>query len=363
MKAPLMLMLRTDAPKQWLLRLLIMAGALFIASLLIYGVFVLFDPTAPSAAPARHPFGMGLNEAAGKAQGLAGLISDWQSVFSKEITATFKDVSQNPQAGLWILVLSFLYGVIHAAGPGHGKAVIAAYVLASERALHRGLLMAVAAALLQALVAIALVAILAVVLRVTASSMSLIANHVERLSFAAVACVGGALLWRKSGSFLHHLTRLMPSSLTSSLMQAHSHSHSHSHAHAHAHSHTAAHLSEDACCHHHAPLADDTATRREMGMAIVAAGIRPCSGAILVLVFALAQKMLPLGMAAALVMAAGTALTTGALAALAVLAKNTALTLGGGLDNPRTSLLLRSAEVAAAALVTVLGITLLVTAP
>ena len=98
-------------------------------------------------------------------------------------------------------------------------------------------------------------------------------------------------------------------------------------------------------------------------MAVFAAGIRPCSGAILVLVFALSQKMLPLGIIAALVMAAGTALTTGGLATMAVLAKNMAMKWGGGIDTPQSALLLRGIEILAAALVSLLGLTLLITAP
>ena len=126
------------------------------------------------------------------------------------------------------------------------------------------------------------------------------------------------------------------------------------------HSHTHAHATD--CCHDHAPMADDHASIKDMGLAVLAAGIRPCSGAILVLVFALSQKMFPLGVAAALVMAAGTALTTGGLAILAVLAKKTALKWGGGIDNPRNALILRFAEMLAAALVSVLGLTLLLSA-
>jgi hypothetical protein len=300
----------------------------------------------------RHPFGTGITESGGASHGVLGLISDWQSLFSYQITATLKEIAHNPQATVWLLVLSFVYGVVHAAGPGHGKAVIAAYILASERALQRGLIMAVAAALLQALVAILLVTILAVVLRVTSSSMTLMANHIERLSFFAVTAVGLALLWKKSGHFLA-LLPAQKNDTAHGVTPSHSHSHSHSHAHA----------GDDACCHNHAPMADDSASMRDMGMAVFAAGIRPCSGAILVLVFALSQKMLPLGIIAALVMAAGTALTTGGLATMAVLAKNMALKWGGGIDTPQSALLLRGIEILAAALVSLLGLTLLITAP
>ena len=339
-------------PHALLQRLLVMALALLGIGVLLYGAMTLLGADSAPQPSGRHPFGTGITESGGASHGLLGLISDWQSLFSYQITATLKEIAHNPQATVWLLVLSFVYGVVHAAGPGHGKAVIAAYILASERALQRGLVMAVAAALLQALVAILLVTILAVVLRVTSSSMTLMANHIERLSFFAVTAVGLALLWKKSGHFLG----LLPAQ---KIAKAHevtpSHSHSHSHSHAHANG--------EVCSHNHAPMADDSASMRDMGMAVFAAGIRPCSGAILVLVFALSQKMLPLGIIAALVMAAGTALTTGGLAIMAVLAKNMALKWGGGIDTPQSALLLRGIEILAAALVSLLGLTLLITAP
>ena len=330
-------------------RVLVMALALASLGTLIFLALSLWGSASPPPPPVKHPFGTGLAEGGGQVQGLAALISDWQSFFAREITSTLKDVTHNPHAAFWLLAISFIYGVVHAAGPGHGKAVIAAYSLASERALQRGIVMALGAALLQALVAIALVTVLAVVLRVTSSSMSLMANHIERLSFAAVAMVGFALLWKKSGALL---ALVKPHAAHAT--HAHSHSHSHSHAHGYA---------QEECCHHHAPPVDDGASLRDMGMAVFAAGIRPCSGAILVLVFALSQKMFPLGIAAALVMASGTALTTGLLAVLAVLAKNMALRWGGGMERPRTAVILRSVELIAAALVTLLGLTLLLTAP
>jgi nickel/cobalt transporter (NicO) family protein len=330
-------------------RLVVMALALIIMGLIVYFFSVLLDQSSIAQPPARHPFGTGINEAPSNPQSILGFISEWQSLFANQITATLKDVTHNPQAAFWLLTLSFIYGVIHAAGPGHGKAVIAAYILASERALQRGLTMAVAAALLQALVAIGLVTILAVIFRVTSTSMTLMANHIEQLSFAAVALVGLSLLWKKSGQFL---ILIFPSRLHSG----------HNGSHAHNHSHSQAHSETGECCHHHAPITDDRASIRDMGLAVMAAGIRPCSGAILVLVFALSQKMFPLGIAAALVMAAGTALTTGSLAILAVLAKNTAMKLGGDIDNPRNALILAIAEMLAAALVSMLGIGLLISA-
>jgi nickel/cobalt transporter (NicO) family protein len=54
----------------------------------------------------------------------------------------------------------------------------------------------------------------------------------------------------------------------------------------------------------------------------VAVGARPCSGAIIVLVFALAQGLFWAGVISALVMGLGTAITVAAIASIAVGAKS-----------------------------------------
>lgn len=64
-------------------------------------------------------------------------------------------------------------------------------------------------------------------------------------------------------------------------------------------------------------LAGPLSWRRAILMA-AAVGIRPCSGAILLLVFALTQGMLWAGILGTFAMALGTAITVGVLAALAV---------------------------------------------
>jgi nickel/cobalt transporter (NicO) family protein len=60
-------------------------------------------------------------------------------------------------AAFMLMAMSFGYGVLHAAGPGHGKAVVSAWVLANERELKRGILIACMSAVFQALTAIVLV--------------------------------------------------------------------------------------------------------------------------------------------------------------------------------------------------------------
>jgi nickel/cobalt exporter len=109
----------------------------------------------------------------------------------------------------------------------------------------------------------------------------------------------------------------------------HHHDHAHHH-HGHAHDHDdEAH----AWGHAHAPEPADLTGRDwlKRGLtAVVAVGLRPCSGAIIVLVFAMAQGLYAAGVGAVVAMGLGTALTTSALAAVAVFAKGAALRAAAG---------------------------------
>lgn len=125
---------------------------------------------------------------------------------------------------------------------------------------------------------------------------------------------------------------------------------------------SAVHEHGPGCGHFHMPdpykLTGIAFSWREAGVTILAAGVRPCSGAILILVFALAQRLFYAGVLATFAMALGTAITTGALAALAVLAKGVALRLTGE-ESPNRVLALRGLELLAASAVLVLGVLLL----
>jgi len=300
----------------------------------------------PQAAWAASPFGVGISEGGGTASGPFGWILAQQLVFEQALTKTIHAVVTSPWAGLTLAVLSFLYGVFHAAGPGHGKAVMASYMIANEQALKRGLVLSFLAALLQGLVAIALVSVLALILHVTAQTLQGAAHDVELISFGLIALLGLWLVWTKGRAFW--------AALRPAFVQKHKHTHSHNH-HDHDH-HT--HEHDDHCGHFHAPqpatLGTDFSWRNAI-LTVFAAGSRPCSGAILVLVFALAQGIYWAGIVATLAMSLGTAITTSALAAVAVLAKSTAVKLAGT-DNRRAKLMVRGLELLAALLILVVGL-------
>jgi ABC-type nickel/cobalt efflux system permease component RcnA len=322
-----------DRRRRIALALIAAVGALTAVALI--GIMLGWAVGSPAAPPPRNPFGVGLREGGGSAGGLAGWILATQADFSRRLTAALRATRDDPAAATLLIGLGFAYGVFHAAGPGHGKAVIAAWIVAQANALRAGLAMAAAAALLQALVAIALVGLLAGLLNLTAARMTGVTRAVEIMSFAAVALLGAGLLWSKSRALA---ARLVPGEVR--------------------HDHPDGAPCGPGCGHAHLPPPTAASGWRSAAAAVLAAGMRPCSGAILVLVFSLSLGLFGIGVAAVLAMAAGTALTTGALAALAVLAKGTALRLASG-RGETAALALVGLELVAAAAVLALGMALL----
>ncbi len=309
-------------PSRLRLRLMLMGAAVVLAALFAAALAWLIAPGLV-APPSRSPFGIGFREAAPAATGLGGLILALQASFSRSLTAA---VAGLQGGGAWapLIGLALAYGVFHAAGPGHGKAVIAGYILAGERALRRGCALSVCAALLQALVAGAIVGIGSLVLNATAASLTRAGNRIETASFLFVALVGLTLTWRKAGRLADLGAPCGPG-----------------------------------CTHLPDVRAVEAADSWSARAAVVlAAGSRPCAGAVLVLVFAVSQGAPGAGMLAVLAMALGTALTTTMLACLAVFAKRAALRIAGG--RGRTGVLaLGGLELLAAAFVLVLGIAML----
>lgn len=318
------------------------------------------------AALAGNPFSIGISEAGGAPTGPFGWILQQQIVFEQALTKEVHAVVASPYAAFTLAGLSFLYGVFHAAGPGHGKAVIASYMIANEQALKRGLVLSFLAAVLQGLVAIILVGVLALVFHATAQTLQATAHGVEILAFACIAILGGWLVWKKGKALMHLLfskVAAVPSHDHRNQRQVHDHHDAHIEAasHHHDHDHDHGHVHNEHCGHFHAPAPQTLGegfTWKSAVMTVIAAGSRPCSGAILVLVFALSQGIFWAGVTATLAMSLGTALTTGALAAFAVLAKSLALrvTNASGL---RAELILRSLELGAACVVLFVGTGLL----
>ncbi|MCK1385465.1 nickel/cobalt transporter [Bradyrhizobium sp. 21] len=325
---------------------------------------------------AQNPFGAPrpAQAAEPEASGLIGWLLAKQSEFYRQMSATIRAAKTDGSAVWTLLFISFAYGIFHAAGPGHGKAVIASYLVANRETARRGIALSFASALMQSVVAILIVGISAWVLNATAKTMCKAEGAIEIASYGLIALFGLRLVWVKGGTFIRALQAAQPvPAIAGAPHHHHDHGHHHHDAHDHgqhdhSHGHAQAqqhhghdHVHDEHCGHSHGPtpseLAGPGGWRRGFA-AILTVGIRPCSGAILVLVFALAQGLFWAGIAATFLMGLGTAITVAAIAVVAVSAKDIAARLSAGRDGGG-ALFMRGIELAAAALVLLFGAGLL----
>jgi nickel/cobalt transporter (NicO) family protein len=307
--------------------------------------------------------------------GLVGWLLAKQSEFYRQMSSTIRAAKSDGSAVWTLLAISFAYGIFHAAGPGHGKAVISSYLVANRETARRGIVLSFASALMQSLVAVVMVGICAWLLNATARTMCGAERVIEIASYALIAAFGARLVWTKGGGFLRALRppQLVPAmAVAAQHRDHHDHDHDHGH-HGHSHAHASVahdhghdhahddHVHDEHCGHSHGPdpseLAGPGGWRRGFA-AIFAVGIRPCSGAILVLVFALAQGLFWAGVAATFVMGLGTAITVATIAVVAVSARGLAQRLSGASDGGG-ALIMRGVEFGAAALVLLFGVGLL----
>ncbi|WP_246681370.1 nickel/cobalt transporter [Mesorhizobium sp. B2-3-14] len=351
-----------------------------------------------NAAHAQSSLGIGVNDGMAPTTGPFAHILMWinlrQQEFYRALATAMKAMRQD-NSKIWILIgLSFAYGIFHAAGPGHGKAVISSYMVANEVALKRGILLSFVSALLQGLTATLVMLLAYFVLRGTTISMTDAAWFMEIMSFALVTLFGAWLLWRKLGPAVLRLFGKGPAYSLSAAHAGHSHAghshgahdhaaHAHSHAlhghgdHDHGHGHSHDHYGHgahdhahhdhasgevcDTCGHSHAPdpalLSGDRFDWRTAWSAVAAVGIRPCSGALIVLSFALLNGLWLGGLLSVLAMSIGTAITVSALATLAVTAKNWAVYFAG--DGRMGNRIHSIVEIGGAAFVFLFGLLLL----
>ena len=237
--------------------------------------------------------------------------------------------SQSPfAAALTLMLLSFGYGIFHAAGPGHGKAVISAWLLATENELRRGILIAFMSAIVQALTAIVIVSALLLFVTAVGSTARDVAGFLESASYALIAVMGAYLIWTALRPHQHAAAH-----------DGHAHQHDHDHHHHdhdhhhhdhHDHKHGHDHGADCACGHTHVPEARQVKGEWSLTKAFslaFAVGIRPCSGALLVLIFANTLGLYWAGVTSTFVMALGTAITVSVIATIAVYSKKLAISL------------------------------------
>ncbi|MGV8998136.1 MAG: nickel/cobalt transporter [Parvibaculaceae bacterium] len=263
------------------------------------------------------------------------------------------DLEKSWSAGFTLISISFAYGIFHAVGPGHGKFIVSSYLLADERDIKRGVSLAFMSSFAQSITAIVMVGALAALLGLTHRVVADAVPLIERVSFVFVTGVGAMLLWRAlrptHAHDEHHDDH-----------HDHDHAH-HDHNHGHEHDHTpvTAHIHGS---HAHMPAPAElrkVENWREMAGIILAVGLRPCTGAILVLLFALTQGAFAIGAFSSFAMSLGTAITVSTLAVLTVLSKNLALRIAGTADNRWTNRLERGLKIASGLFIMAMGVFLL----
>lgn len=258
-------------------------------------------------------------------------VLEWQKGFNVQLSATLRELQQHRQQAGWsLLLISFLYGVFHALGPGHGKFILTSYLSLEQTRLPQTLKITWLSAMVQGLVAVALVSVLVVGLTLSRHYFNLTLKWVERGSFLLMIAFG--LYWllqslrsqwqnasasRPSFSQKVHFSRplvirqLRPQTTAFSLKNE-----------PHSHSDTCD------CGHKHLPSAQEMAQIQDwksMWLVVFSIGLRPCTGAILVLFFAYTLDLYLWGVAAALVMAIGTGVTLTLFALLVLFARHHAM--------------------------------------
>ncbi|POP42486.1 nickel transporter [Superficieibacter electus] len=235
----------------------------------------------------------------------------WQREMNLRMSGLLQAVAASPvRAGVSLLLFSFTYGVLHALGPGHGKIVITTWLATHPSRLKSSMMLTLAASLLQGLVAIVLVVIVLTVLQLPARELHLSSFWLEKSSYALVGILGVLLCWRA----LKKLRALLRRPKFTAFTPHHQH-------HAHC-----------GCGHQHMPTPEQQQAGddwRARLMIILSMGMRPCSGAIMMLLFSKVIGVFSWGVFSALAMAAGTSITISSLALLVHSFRTLAVKLSG----------------------------------
>jgi len=321
-----------------------------------------------SAALAGSPLGIGTAEPSfpttGMFGGFLGWVNEHQQAFYRALTGSLKAMREDPSRLATLVGLSFAYGVFHAAGPGHGKAVISSYMIANETELKRGVGISFVSSALQALVAIAVVGVAYLVLRGTGITLTNATDAMELASYGLIIVFGLWLLLRKLRSIFAMRAASAPLFAGAASAQGAHTTGLRFEAISAEHSHTG--LAPGAVCpdcgmNHIADpqlLSAKEFRLREAWSAIVAVGLRPCSGALLVMTFSILNGLYLGGVLSVFAMALGTAITVSLLATLAVSAKTVAVRLSGP-GSPAARKVASAIEIGGALLVIVMGVVLL----
>lgn len=225
---------------------------------------------------------------------IPGMVVTLQRQLHSLLSEHISHVAASPwQYGTSLILISFLYGVFHAIGPGHGKVIIAGYLgtQRSERIGH-GVKISFLASLLQAVVAIVLVTGIAQLLYLSPGIVRRYGTDIEMASYILIILLGGMICLR---AWLHLYRKR--------------------------HLNTFSHLAAEkhACGCQHGYLSGSRDDMKQRALVILSMGLRPCTGALIVLMYAYMVNVYVFGVVAVLAMGIGTGLAVALLACLTVI--------------------------------------------
>nr|WP_237667964.1 nickel/cobalt transporter [Vibrio toranzoniae] len=261
----------------------------------------------------------------------------WQREVNSELAALLYEAQTQPWlAGGYLVGVSFLYGLLHSLGPGHGKVIVTTYLATHPTKVKTSLVLTILSAFCQALVAIVLVSILLWGFNASMRVVNQQANFFVSLSFALVVMLGCSICWTAAKQLYRTMrpakikfVRMTPLTMRASSKQLHLDKKSVVYSStlrtpiALTNPHRAT-LESCGCGHQHVASAqtiNNAATWREYVGVVASIGVRPCTGAIMVLLFANMVGLYWMGVASAIVMAIGTAFTTSIIAIMTLTSK------------------------------------------
>jgi nickel/cobalt exporter len=249
-------------------------------------------------------------------------IGKWQRQLNQKMAALTREARERGSLRpfLTLIAIAFLYGVLHAAGPGHGKAVATSYLLSRGRKLSGGILLGNSIAFFHGLSGVVFVlAVHFVLKRGVTGSLESVTRVTQLVSYSLIVLLGAALLTKSLFSW-----RSQPGNEGSNQRQA---------------------------------LEEKKRTPLAMAMAV---GVIPCPGVVLAMLFCLSLNAVGLGLVLAFFLILGMAMTVSAVGVASLAGKNLAL---GALERRHrlVKIFQRSIESAAAFLVMVLGLLFLAT--
>ena len=248
-------------------------------------------------------------------------IAAWQKDFNQLISENLHQIQNNSiKAGITLIFASFVYGVLHALGPGHGKFIIASYLSTHESQLKQSTILSLLSSLMQGIVAITATTLLVVVLNLSSRYFKLSQLWLERAALLLLVFLGFYWIWqglrayrKKAKLAIKSLNPLLPPPKSA------------------VKNNRTFQPNTCSCGHQHLPSPTQTAQATNLKsqfLVILTIGMRPCSGAIFVLFLAYMLDLYGWGILAVLAMSFGTGLMLSAFAGIVRYARNTAIHLG-----------------------------------